>query len=79
VLKQPADDHAQFEVSEPEETRTEAQSTGNPDDYQQMATLILHLMNLSNVSDDLVKSLIWVNQVSKFDSNLKNHNCNFHP
>jgi len=38
----------QFEVSEPEATRTEAQSTGNPDDYQQMASDIdTTLMNLS--------------------------------
>jgi len=58
VLKQPAATTSQFEVSEPEATRTEAQSTGNPDDYQQMASDIDTTPDesVTNVSDDLVKS-----------------------
>jgi len=48
VLKQPQQRLRPSLKSLPEETRTEAQSTGNPDDYQQMASDIdTTLMNLS--------------------------------
>ena len=46
----------QFEVSEPEETRTEAQPTGNPDDFLAMASDAASTTEgVSNVSDDLLK------------------------
>ncbi len=46
----------QFEVSEPEETRTEAQPTGNPDDFLAMASDAASTTeDVSNVSDDLLK------------------------
>lgn len=50
-----------FEVPEPEETRTEAQPTGNPSDYQQMARDIgstTETEPVSNVSDDLLQKAL---------------------
>ena len=45
----------QFEVSEPEETKLEAQPTGNPDDYLEMAKDVNTTTEpVSNVSDDLL-------------------------
>lgn len=49
----------QFEVSEPEETRTEAQPTGNPDDFLAMASDAASTTeDVSNVSDDLLKKAL---------------------
>lgn len=49
----------QFEVSEPEETRTEAQPTGNPDDFMAMASDAASTTeDVSNVSDDLLKKAL---------------------
>lgn len=51
---------SKFEVSQPEETKTKAQSTGNPDDYLEMAKEVGGSGNegVSNVSDDLVKKAL---------------------
>ena len=49
-----------YEVSNPEETKTKAQPTGNPDDYLEMAGEVGGFGNqgVSNVSDDLVKKAL---------------------
>lgn len=45
----------QFEVSKPEETKLEAQPTGNPNDYLEMAKDVNTTTEpVSNVSDDLL-------------------------
>jgi hypothetical protein len=44
----------QFEVSQQEETSTEATVTGNPDDYKQMAQEVV-TESVTEVSDDLMK------------------------
>jgi len=55
-----------FEVSQPEETKTEAQSTGNPDDYRDMAKDIGSTTEgVSNVSDDLIKKALEKGQPGK--------------
>lgn len=49
----------QLGVSAPEETRTVAQSTGNPDDYLEMAEDASSTTEpASNVSDDLVEKAL---------------------
>ncbi|AFY40910.1 hypothetical protein [Nostoc sp. PCC 7107] len=49
-----------FEVPKAEDKTTEAQSTGNPDDYLELAKEVGGSRNegVSNVSDDLVKQAI---------------------
>lgn len=54
---------SQFKVPETEETKTETQSTGNPDDYLGMAKEIEEDVDSTNedptqVSDDLVKKAL---------------------
>ncbi|MBD2250820.1 hypothetical protein [Nostoc parmelioides] len=57
----------QQEISAPEETRTEAQSTGNPDDYVELAKEIGASREdaVTNVSDDLVKQALEKGQAKK--------------
>lgn len=49
-----------FELSQPEQTTTTAQPTGNPDDYLEMAKDVNAdaQEGVSNVSDDLVKKAL---------------------
>lgn len=49
-----------FEISQPEETETKAQPTGNPDDYKEMAQEIGNSRTeaVTNVSDDLVQKAL---------------------
>jgi len=57
----------QFELSQPEETRTEAQPTGNPDDYVELAKEVGASRDeaVTNVSDDLVKQALEKGQPKK--------------
>lgn len=57
----------QQEVSQPEETTTKAQSTGNPDDYLELAKEVGPSKDeaVSNVNDDLVKQAINKGQAKK--------------
>ena len=49
----------QFEVSEPEETKTAANSTGNPADYLEMAKDVKSGTEaVTSVSDDLLKKAL---------------------
>ncbi|OUL20367.1 MULTISPECIES: hypothetical protein [unclassified Nostoc] len=50
----------QHEVSKPEEVRTEAQATGNPDDYADMAKDVggSKTEGVTNVDDDLVEKAL---------------------
>ncbi len=56
-----------FEVSKQEETKTEAQSTGNPADYMDMAKDVGGSANqgVSNVSDDLIQEALEKGQPGK--------------
>ena len=48
-----------FKMSEKEETRTEAESTGDPDDYMEMAADATSTTEgVTNVSDDLIKKAL---------------------
>ncbi len=47
-----------FEVSEPEETKIQAEQTGNPDDFREMAKDIGSTNEAPNDSDDLVKKAL---------------------
>lgn len=49
-----------FEIPQPEETKTEAQPTGNPDDYREIAQEIgnSRTQAVTNVSDDLVQKAL---------------------
>jgi len=51
---------SQFQVSQPEETKTEAQPTGNPSDYLDMAEDVglQTEAGTGNVSDDLVNKAL---------------------
>ncbi|MBD2347167.1 hypothetical protein [Anabaena subtropica] len=57
----------QQEVSKPEETRSKTQSTGNPDDYMELAKEVGASRDeaVTNVSDDLVKQAINKGQAKK--------------
>jgi hypothetical protein len=56
-----------FEVSKQEETKTQAQPTGNPDDYMNMAKDVGGAANqgVSNVSDDLIQEALKKGQPGK--------------
>ncbi|MBD2447212.1 hypothetical protein H6G76_08540 [Nostoc sp. FACHB-152] len=56
-----------FEVPEAEERKTEAQSTGNPDDYLELAKEVggSRSEGVSNVSDDLIQQAIEKGQPKK--------------
>ncbi|BCL35430.1 hypothetical protein [Nostoc sp. MS1] len=58
---------SQFELSQPEETRTEAQATGNPDDYVELAKEVggSRTEGITEVSDDLVKQALEKGQPKK--------------
>ncbi|MEH1853860.1 MAG: hypothetical protein V7L11_19805 [Nostoc sp.] len=49
-----------YKTSKPQETKTEAQSTGNPDDYIELAKEVGNSKTegVTNVSDDLVKQAL---------------------
>jgi hypothetical protein len=49
-----------YKISQPEETTTQAQSTGNPDDYMELAKEVgnSNTEGVTNVSDDLVKQAL---------------------
>ncbi|MEH2053255.1 hypothetical protein [Nostoc sp.] len=49
-----------YQTSKPQETKTEAQSTGNPDDYAELAKEVGNSKTegVTNVSDDLVKQAL---------------------
>ncbi|MGM3305850.1 hypothetical protein ACSQ6I_07695 [Anabaena sp. WFMT] len=49
-----------YEIPEPEETKTEAQSTGNPDDYIEMSKEIgaSKTEGITSVSDELVQQAL---------------------
>ncbi|WP_375504414.1 hypothetical protein [uncultured Nostoc sp.] len=50
----------QYQTSKPQETRTQSQSTGNPDDFLELAKEVGNSENegVTNVSDDLVKQAL---------------------
>lgn len=49
----------QFKVPEPEETKPQAEPTGNPDDYRDMANdASSKTEDVANVSDDLVEKAL---------------------
>ncbi|MEH1888072.1 MAG: hypothetical protein V7K92_00975 [Nostoc sp.] len=50
----------EYQTSKPQETKTQAQSTGNPDDFLELAKEVGNLKNdgVTNVSDDLVKQAL---------------------
>ncbi len=56
-----------FEIPQPEETKTEAQPTGNPDDYREIAQEIgnSRTQAVTNVSDDLVQKALEKGQAKK--------------
>ncbi|MCC5643528.1 hypothetical protein LC607_11340 [Nostoc sp. CHAB 5824] len=49
-----------YQTSKPEETKTQAQSTGNPDDYIELAKEVGNspTQGVTNVSDDLVQQAL---------------------
>jgi len=49
-----------YKTSKPQETKTEVQSTGNPDDFRELAKEVGNSKTegVSNVSDDLVKQAL---------------------
>ncbi|MBD2564180.1 MULTISPECIES: hypothetical protein [Nostoc] len=49
-----------YKTSKPQETKTEAQSTGNPDDYVELAKEVGNSKteSVTNVSDDLVQKAL---------------------
>ncbi|MBG1245298.1 hypothetical protein [Nostoc sp. NZL] len=49
-----------YKTSKPQETKTEAQSTGNPDDYLELAKEVGNSKteSVTNVSDDLVQKAL---------------------
>lgn len=49
-----------YQISKPEETKTQAQSTGNPDDFLELAKEVGNSKTegVTNVSDDLVKQAL---------------------
>ncbi|MFH7024460.1 MAG: hypothetical protein ACHBN1_03440 [Heteroscytonema crispum UTEX LB 1556] len=57
----------QFEISEPEETTYQAEPTGNPNDYLEMAKEVGGSQNeaVSNVSDDLLQKAFEMGQPQK--------------
>ncbi|MBW4447513.1 MAG: hypothetical protein KME22_07310 [Hassallia sp. WJT32-NPBG1] len=56
-----------FEVSKQEETKTQAQPTGNPDDYMNMAKDVGNFANkdATNVTDELVEEALKKGQPGK--------------
>ncbi|WP_375511909.1 hypothetical protein [uncultured Nostoc sp.] len=50
----------QYQISKPQETTTQSQSTGNPDDFLELAGEVGNSENqgVTNVSDDLVKQAL---------------------
>ncbi|MHC5613198.1 MAG: hypothetical protein ACYTXA_19905 [Nostoc sp.] len=50
----------QYKTSKPEETKTQSQSTGNPDDYLELAKEVGNssTQGVTNVSDDLIKQAL---------------------
>ncbi|MGJ5630944.1 hypothetical protein [Nostoc sp. CALU 1950] len=49
-----------YKTSKPQETKTEAQSTGNPDDFRELAKEVgnSNTEGVTNVSDDLVQQAL---------------------
>jgi hypothetical protein len=56
-----------YQTSKPQETKTQAQSTGNPNDYLELAKEVGYSTTegVSNVSDDLVKQALEKGQPKK--------------
>ncbi|AFZ25563.1 hypothetical protein Cylst_3413 [Cylindrospermum stagnale PCC 7417] len=56
-----------YEITEPEETKTVAQPTGNPDDYAEMAKEVGGSRDeaVTSVSDDLVQKALKKGQAAK--------------
>ncbi|MBD2530184.1 hypothetical protein H6G97_11635 [Nostoc flagelliforme FACHB-838] len=56
-----------YQVSKPQETKTQAQSTGNPDDYLELAKEVGNSKTegVTNVSDELVKQALEKGQPKK--------------
>jgi hypothetical protein len=56
-----------YQTSKPQETKTQAQSTGNPNDYLELAKEVGNYTTegVSNVSDDLVKQALEKGQPKK--------------
>jgi hypothetical protein len=56
-----------YQTSKPQETKTQAQSTGNPNDYLELAKEVGNSTTegVSNVSDDLVKQALEKGQPKK--------------
>ncbi|MHC5676024.1 hypothetical protein [Nostoc sp.] len=50
----------QYKTSKPEETKTQSQSTGNPDEYLELAKEVGNssTQGVTNVSDDLIKQAL---------------------
>ncbi|MEH2402162.1 MAG: hypothetical protein V7K18_03485 [Nostoc sp.] len=50
----------EYQISKPQETTTQAQSTGNPDDFLELAKEVGNspTNSVSNISDDLVKQAL---------------------
>ncbi|MEH2376459.1 hypothetical protein [Nostoc sp.] len=50
----------QYKTSKPEETKTQSQSTGNPDDFLELAKEVGNspTQGVTNVSDDLIKQAL---------------------
>mgnify|MGYP000662731196 CR=1 FL=1 len=57
----------QYQIPEPEETKTEVQPTGNPDDYLDMAKEIgaSRTEAVTSISDDLVEQALQKDQASE--------------
>ncbi|AFY50160.1 hypothetical protein Nos7524_4401 [Nostoc sp. PCC 7524] len=58
---------SKYEIPEPEETKTEAQPTGNPDDYLELAKEVGASKDeaVTTVSDDLVQKALEKGQAKK--------------
>ncbi|WP_373524966.1 hypothetical protein [Nostoc sp.] len=56
-----------YETSKPQETKTQAQSTGNPDDYLELAKEVgnSRTEGVTSVTDDLVKQALEKGQPKK--------------
>jgi hypothetical protein len=56
-----------YQISKPEETKIQAQSTGNPDDYLELAKEVgnSRTEGVSNVSDDLVQQALEKGEAKK--------------
>ncbi len=56
-----------YEISKPQETKTQAQSTGNPDDFLELAKEVgnSRTEGITSVTDDLVKQALEKGQPKK--------------